>query len=279
MTQYFEDWRDANSSSVPAAPALWTHRLSSSGYLVDSGPRMYRNVISLGRLMLSRDTADAADADVIILGKSTATGVNLSAACRGSGSSTSNATMYLAYLNGTDYDFVLTKYVAGTLSAIATLDNVKGIVPTDFHCIRLKAQGTALKAKFWKPDELEPALWDIEAVDSSISASGWSGIFSTNTGTYQVKWVSIGTGLDNAPPTSYGVIGTVKDHLDNPLGRTVRAFDRATGRLVAEGQSDDTTGEFLLVAPTAEELTVIAYDADAGDKNALIFDRVVGVLA
>lgn len=72
--------------------------------------------------------------------------------------------------------------------------------------------------------------------------------------------------------------GAVRDHNNNLVARTVRAYRRDTGALIGEMVSDAGTGAFSIDTAHDGEHTVIALDDEAGDvHNALIFDRVIPV--
>lgn len=56
------------------------------------------------------------------------------------------------------------------------------------------------------------------------------------------------------------VAGVIRDISDTLCSRTVRAYRRDTGALVASGVSDASTGAYLLAMPTLDEVTVVALD-------------------
>lgn len=62
------------------------------------------------------------------------------------------------------------------------------------------------------------------------------------------------------------VSGVVYDAVGAPTERTVRAYDRATGELLAEVVSDETTGEYsmTLTIPAETEIQVVCLDDAAG---------------
>lgn len=76
------------------------------------------------------------------------------------------------------------------------------------------------------------------------------------------------------------IIGTVKDDTDAPLARTVRAYQRNTGAFVGSAVSSAVDGSFTINVPNGTELHyVIALDELAGEKNAIVKDRVMPYMA
>lgn len=71
--------------------------------------------------------------------------------------------------------------------------------------------------------------------------------------------------------------GVVVDAADAPVSRTVRAYLRQTGKLVAETVSDPVTGAFSIPAISDHTHYVVCLDLEAGTQNAKIFDRVIAV--
>ncbi|URA07013.1 structural protein [Xanthomonas phage Elanor] len=71
------------------------------------------------------------------------------------------------------------------------------------------------------------------------------------------------------------VLGSVKDQAGNPLQRTVRAYNRATGQLVGVTTSR-ADGSFDLPTPYPDTVHfVVAFDELSGDKNAIVKDRII----
>lgn len=204
------------------------------------------------------------------------TGVSAGAGARCDNAASASISCYLAGISGNaGFALFLWKYVNGVNTAIATIPNTKGITPTTGYCVKLKCQGTAIKAKFWLRGTEEPMAWDIEATDTSLSA-GTCGLCSINPGTYRFGKMSIGTGADTAPPLSFKIAGNVRDTDNSPVARTVRAYERTTGRLQGEVVSNASTGNFDMFVNKSQPLYyIVALDALAGTKNAIIKDRLV----
>lgn len=72
------------------------------------------------------------------------------------------------------------------------------------------------------------------------------------------------------------VSGVVTDASDNPVARTVRVINRASGEMIAETVSDPTTGEYSVLSPLVGEVQAIALDDSAGVlENDLILRTIV----
>lgn len=65
--------------------------------------------------------------------------------------------------------------------------------------------------------------------------------------------------------------GTVRDINNNPAERTVRAYDRATGVLLAQVESDATTGNYSMDLPDASPCDVQFMTEDGEQLNDLFF--------
>ena len=75
------------------------------------------------------------------------------------------------------------------------------------------------------------------------------------------RYTAAFTAPSRAFPDGLGeVAGAIRDVSGALCSRTVRAYRRDTGALVASGVSDASTGVYLLATPTLDEVTVIALD-------------------
>jgi len=71
------------------------------------------------------------------------------------------------------------------------------------------------------------------------------------------------------------VAGVVYDDAGAPCARTVRAYRRDTGALVASTTSDAGTGAYLLAMPTLDEVSRIVLDDSGGTLYNDLIDRVI----
>jgi phage replication-related protein YjqB (UPF0714/DUF867 family) len=103
---------------------------------------------------------------------------------------------YLARLAfNTDKTLTLTlrKRVASTETLLATASGITGLrhAPYRRFLVRMQLVGSTLNAKVWQAGTLEPATWQVTAVDTSLSAAGAIGmrsiLSSTNTNTLPVR--------------------------------------------------------------------------------------------
>ena len=119
---------------------------------------------------------------------------------RGSGATDTDMTSYaggLSYRAG-EHQRRLVKYVNGSFTDInsSLVDEVGQNV---WQRIRFRANGSDLKLKTWLDSTDEPAGWDVEETDSSISGAGWVGFFLLDQGAAaDVDWIGVGTDGDEA---------------------------------------------------------------------------------
>lgn len=97
-----------------------------------------------------------------------------------------------------------------------------------------------------------------------VSGVAVGGVDSSNggNGLIYIEWVITST-----------VSGTVYDSTGTPVARTVRAYNRATGELLGETESDDTTGVYSFDVEVAAdtEVQIVCLDDDEGTlENDLI---------
>jgi len=93
--------------------------------------------------------------------------------------------------------------------------------------------------------------------------------------TYYSNWNDLITyGSEQEQPTHY-YDGYVKEQ-GNPVLRTVRLYDRATGELVDETTSAGSNGYYYLTTTVSGEHFIVAFDDDEGiEYNALILDKLL----
>lgn len=88
--------------------------------------------------------------------------------------------------------------------------------------------------------------------------------------------VSVGPGEISPLTKPRKLAGTVEDDLGNPVARTIRAYDTASGVFLGQTTSDGVTGAFSMLIWSAELCTV--YAIGAGGENAKVFDPVTPAL-
>lgn len=90
------------------------------------------------------------------------------------------------------------------------------------------------------------------------------------------RYTSAFTPPTAAHPNHAGeVAGVIKDDTGTNCARTVRIYNRSTGALIAATTSDVTTGAYLLVAPTLDEVQRIVLDDAGGTLYNDLIDRVI----
>lgn len=83
--------------------------------------------------------------------------------------------------------------------------------------------------------------------------------------------------VPTAPPGFgvYGVEGTVRNATNDPVGRTVRAYKRSDGLLVASAVSSTTTGDYALGFATADEVYILCLDDLDGSYEEDVIRRAI----
>lgn len=199
---------------------------------------------------------------------------------------------YYATLNGSDSvssngnALILQKIVGGTQTALipsqAVISNLPSLTEAkqiDVY-IRLNCNGTNIRAKAWKVGDAEPASWQREAVDSDL-ASGDAGVIYHGYNLEMVsKFVSVGTGSDNAPFSYPGgnriIAGTLLKPDSSPAeGYLVRCYHRETGALLGETLAN-SIGAFTFSFPisTDEKVYCVGVDQLGNTWNAPIKDLI-----
>ncbi|MNF61455.1 hypothetical protein D3C84_431000 [compost metagenome] len=115
---------------------------------------------------------------------------------RGSGAAASENGY--ACFNNTSSGIGIIKLVAGVSTTLGTVTTAT-LVSNWYYHVRFRVNGTALKAKIWSGLSPEPAAWDLEITDASISGTGYVGI-GNNAATGIGRWddVAFGTNGDTA---------------------------------------------------------------------------------
>jgi len=153
------------------------------------------------RALYWNDIGDEADVDVVArirIKTSTAIG-QMGIGVRMSGASGAEYG-YALRTQMEDNKLFLEKRVNGTTTTLESYTFEAWYIDMNFnvwYLIRFQAHGTALKGKLWAADEDEPATWNIEITDSSISAAGKTGIMTRKEG--YIDWFGVGIGTSEPP--------------------------------------------------------------------------------
>tara|TARA_R110002049_G_scaffold83870_6_gene213382 strand:+ start:621 stop:1304 length:684 start_codon:yes stop_codon:yes gene_type:complete len=192
---------------------------------------------------------------------------------RGSGTTAYSGYMLLLNRNsggtGNADALSLRRYDAGG-SASVVEDAAISINTSDWHWLKLQADGGSLRGKVWAVGVSEPASWTVEIVDATYE-SGWAGVACRSIGrTFDFAGFRVAAMRDGA------VSGVVTDVAAENVARVVRAYDRDTGELIGETTSDETTGAYTITVPAGREIDriVLAEDDSTPLYNDLI-DRVI----
>lgn len=209
------------SDTAGAAPSGWTQRWTTSGssWLVQAsapqteGKYVRHTPSSSNKRLLSWDSVDGdANRDNGEIFVRFRTSSYFSAdqvwlVLRGSG--TAGAETAYVFSNINDTSFRISKVSSGTLTSLGTFSfTYSGAV---WLGLRFRVNGSALKAKVWNSQlNAEPAAWNLEITDSSVTGAGWIGIGqSSGSGLQDFDDVAVGTNGDTAVfPASTGLFDT-----------------------------------------------------------------------
>jgi len=199
---------DFDSHSVDAAPSGWTARwtTTNSTWAIRSKTGIPFQVLehtasSTGaRRLLSWDSldsdADRANVEVLALIRSNSTvSLQNNVLVRGAGAAGSE-TAYGLVTNNTA--FHLNKWVSGTSTQLGSTLSTPAFTAGTWYWVRLRVNGTAIKAKVWLDGTAEPASWSSEVTDSAVAAAGWVGVGAFQaSGIRDFGYVAIGTNGDS----------------------------------------------------------------------------------
>lgn len=229
--QYFTDFSEYTTGSLPSD---WTRRWASDGtdWIVreitgSSGGKVLRaeGDGTSRRRMVSWNDIDSASATVEMFSQ-----ISLSAAssdgflaARGSGAAAAETGYRLGH-NTTTYGSEISRYSAGTFGRIGYAQYTPAT--STWYKFRAQMNGTALKLKQWIATAPEPAAWNAEYTDSTITAAGWIGLaayISTSAGGTMFDDFGVGVGGTAAPtnaPTSTGTVMSPEIDFDHVPGQT-----------------------------------------------------------
>lgn len=204
------------SDTAGTAPAGWTQRWTTTGstWLVQaSAPqtqgKYVRHTPSTNfKRLLSWDSIDADanrdNGEIFVRFRTSSyfTSDQMWLVLRGSG--TAGAENAYVFTNVSDTTFRIWKLSGGTLTSLGAFNfTFSGAV---WLGLRFRVNGSALKAKVWNSQlDPEPAAWNLEITDTSITGVGWIGIGQfTTSGLQDYDDVAVGTNGDTAafPPSA-----------------------------------------------------------------------------
>lgn len=205
MAQYFDDFESYSTGSRPAGYSLqWD---ASSGFTC----KTFSSQKTLAKAgIVSRDACsyDAVSSDgnrdnveVLALVETSSAGSGSQKAgvvCRGSGTGSAE-TGYAATIISSELR--LNKYSSGTSTALATTSG-KSLASNTKYWIRLRVNGTSLKARIWADGGSEPGTWDHDTTDSAVSGVGWAGLYTATTSNDYWYQIGVGTNGDTAPSST-----------------------------------------------------------------------------
>lgn len=203
MATYFTDFSEY---STGVHPPDWTERMSTAdvAWTVESdagatGGQVLRATPDAPddqRFLSWDDAEDGGHDDVEIVTKLriTSGGIAYGVGVRAN----NDIDVYNVVIDEAADEIRTNKLVNTTFTNLAT--TAETLVAGDWWWVRLRLNGTTVRARFWKDGNPEPGTWDVDTTDSSISAAGWVGLWIFNGGqTVDYDVIGVGTNGDVAP--------------------------------------------------------------------------------
>lgn len=202
-----------NEYTLGVQPADWTDRWVTTNWTKNvvagtdgDGPRLRIDSTLDGRHLLTWDDVDAdadrADSEILArISTATTSADNLyfGLTVRASGSATTE-TGYTCYLY--DGNYYLIRYDAGASNLISSVADAPQVaLGENWHWMRLRINGTSIKARAWRDYTDEPTTWPLDVTDANLAAAGSVGLMvsEANTPDLYVDYIGIGTNGDTVP--------------------------------------------------------------------------------
>jgi uncharacterized phage protein (TIGR02218 family) len=267
--------------TTDAAPSDWTARWATAGSTwtvradaaTTGGKYLEHTRTTTDERLLSWDAIDSDanrdNAEIFVRFRSSTltSGKELYLVLRGSGAATTE-TGYVFY-NVNQIQVRVAKFSGGTLTTIATL-GIPSLVSNSWYSVRFRVNGSDLKAKIWASEHVtEPAGWDIETTDATITGAGWVGVGNRSaSGTRKFDDVAVGTNGDTAAfPASDSLRGTQYAALI--LGEESAVIDTRATQITALALIEPAAGSIRATQIAALNLVEFFADTRATQVAAL----------
>ncbi|MEM6483790.1 MAG: hypothetical protein AAF662_02225 [Pseudomonadota bacterium] len=193
---------DGGDGTGPPAAHIQRWHTAELTPIEESGGTLLLDKSGAGRNAFSWDLLDGfTNGEILvefeIIGPSTTNGGYYAIVFRGSGDDTSESG-YLAQLtrNGGADRISIGKYTGASYTNID--DTNKAWASNTVYRMRVFANGSDLRARFWDAAATEPSNWDVSITDSD-HASGWGGHFAFFDSDVRVRFLSYATGGETTP--------------------------------------------------------------------------------
>lgn len=151
---------------------------------------------------------------------------------------------------------------AGTYLPIYTHHSIKKI-PT---FVRVRVDGTRIRAKAWNANETEPSAWGLDLTLSNYSTGKIGVPIRRYLETFAIEFIAVGTGGDAAPSSRLEPLRSIQGTLlkpDNTVasGCTVRIYDKETGCFLDEQTvGNDGTFSFEVELYANDLVSIVGVD-------------------
>lgn len=177
------------------------------------------------------------------------------------GSDSGSATTLAGYIVALRSTAIRTYYKnsGGSITQIATA-TLSALSTDTYYWVRLRCNGTSIKAKVWADGGSEPGTWDCDATDTSGpgAVDGYAGIYSPNASTHTWDSFGVGTNGDTAPASAGGGATITGDSLTHGHSLSSPSLTQANV-LAVQGASQAHS----LGAPALTQHNVLAVNAIA----------------
>lgn len=200
MTQYRTQWPGASIADISGAPVGWTLHDAAYASVERGSPFgrppasvVFRTPVKSQFLRVHPGDAadfrcvawdaleadpDAVDVEFIALLMPAVDDPIWHVYTRGQGATPSS--FYRLAVDKAAGEVRLEKYASATLTVIDTV--AVTIASGVAHWARFRVDGTSIQAVVWPVSEAEPATWQAEAIDSTVTAAGWSALGGQTSG-------------------------------------------------------------------------------------------------
>lgn len=190
------------------------------------------------------------------------------------GSSNNRNTRQLKVVNGTQTG------IGDVVSNALLAENKSKPYYEQMVYMRLKVANGVVYCKVWDEGTTEPANWQQQINDTSLTSGHWGILFHGYNQRYVAEWLAVGTDGDSpVVPGLSEIGGTLLLPDDTPAdGYLVRCYHRKTGTLIGETLTDEA-GKFsfsLLIDPN-DKVQVVAIDQLGNSWNAPFRDLITPV--
>lgn len=166
-----------------------------------------------------------------------------------------NTGSYVLTVRNDSSTVTLSKLVAGVFTTLGTF--TASTTDTNWHGVRFRVVGSAIKARLWDAASAEPSTWNLDITDTAVTAAGTMRIAIANTtGSHTLRVDDVVYTKPSNPPTAIATFGYDADSnvVSETLGSATntRAWTWTGGRVTSMTQT---------LVPQGTRTTNLTYDS------------------